>query len=174
MVQQRMCVPVFFYAYRPYLNKQFPEDSGFSVTMFENGVMVYSRFINQNVCAEKQVFSLDPGIYNEYMCILDSCTNWLQSAPDYLRNTEQGVFASCFAYDGVEPIHIWNINRMICEPFASFNGLWARRLYLLFEEVASLFIRYGISLSLDNFYWNPSLIQPVTRPDYGMNTSVAT
>lgn len=173
MIQQRMCVPVFFYAYKPFLDKQFPEDSGFSITLFENGVLVYCRFVNQNTCAERRTFLLDPGIYHEYRSVLEPSLGWLSVAPGDLRNGEPAAFASCFAFDGIEPIHVWNPDSMSREPFGSANGVWARRLCLLFEEVAILLARYGIGLSLDNFYWNPALINPVIIPEYATNTSLA-
>ena len=79
-------------------------------------------------------------------------------------------YASSFAFDGYDPIRIWGINQLLCEPTGSEAGFFARHLYVLFEDVANLFAENGVRLSLDGFTWDSNQIRPFRKSQIGYSS----
>ena len=162
-MNQYSCAPVFFYAYRPFANKQSENDGGFSVTLFENGSLVYCRFAEGSVCIDQKAFFFRQELNNAYRDLLLRSAGWLTTVPPIMRLPGEHRSASCFAYDGVEPIHVWDLDDLVLQPFASPAGLYARRLHMLFEEVSILLSAYGIFLKADSFWWDPAVLVPADQ-----------
>ena len=98
-----------------------------------------------------------------FFALLRNAASWLGSSPVDLRASNVSPYASSFAFDGYDPIRIWGMNELICEPACSETGFFSRHLYVLFEDVANLFAENGIRLTLDGFTWDSNRIRPFRK-----------
>ena len=98
-----------------------------------------------------------------FFSLLRNAGSWLGSSPVDLRASNVSPYASSFAFDGYDPIRIWGMNELICEPACSETGFFARHLYVLFEDVANLLMENGIRLTLDGFTWDNAAIRPFRK-----------
>ena len=83
--------------------------------------------------------------------------------PCDLRGANVTPYASSFAFDGYDPIRVWGINDLLCQPAGSQAGFFTRHLYVLFEDVANLFAENGIRMTLDGFTWDTEQIRPFRK-----------
>ena len=65
--------------------------------------------------------------------------------------------------NGYNPIVIWEMNRLICEPTCSELGYFSRHIYVLFEDIASMLSKCGVHLSLDGFTWDAAKVHPFRK-----------
>lgn len=156
--------PVFQYKFRPFAQEGFiPEDGGFTVLFYENGILSFSTYNANGLFMDELCFTLPGRVLQCFYGLLRNASSWLPSTPADLRGNEAAVYGSSFAFDGYDPIRVFGMNSLICEPCGSPGGYFARHLYVLFEDVCNLFMEYGITLSLDGFTWNAEMIRPFRK-----------
>ena len=163
------CKPVFRYQFRPTGHDSRPQDGGFCVLLYENCILSFSVYNVDGSFLDEQCFSLPSNVLQCFYALLRNASSWLGSTPCDLRGQQVTPYASSFAFDGYDPIRVWGINALLCEPCGSPSGFFARHLYVLFEDIANLFNTSGITLSLDGFVWNPDRIHPFRKSQ--LNTS---
>ena len=108
-------------------------------------------------------FSLPGRVMQCFFSLLRNAGSWLGASPVDLRASNVSPYASSFAFDGFDPIRIWGMNELICEPACSEMGFFARHLYVLFEDVANLLAEKGIRMTLDGFTWDNNMIRPFRK-----------
>lgn len=139
-------------------------DGGFSVILYENAILSFSTYSVDGGFIDELCFSLP--IRSTMQCfysLLRNAGSWLGATPCDLKGSGPAPYASSFAFDGYDPIRIWNINQLLCEPTGSESGFFARHLYVLFEDVANLFAESGVHLLVDGFTWNTDKIHPFRK-----------
>ena len=157
------CKPVFQYKFRPLLHGNRAPDGGFVVILYENRILSFSTYDAGGAFVDELCFSLPGRVLQCFYSLLRNAGSWLGSTPCDLRGSEVAPYASSFAFDGYDPVRVWNMNQLLCEPTGSEDGFFARHLYVLFEDVANLFAENGIRLALDGFTWDQSRIQPFRK-----------
>ena len=155
--------PVFQYKFRPLLHGNRAPDGGFCVILYENRILSFSTYDANGAFLDELCFSLPGRVLQCFYSLLRNAGSWLGSTPCDLRGSDVSPYASSFAFDGYDPVRVWNMNQLLCEPTGSEDGFFARHLYVLFEDVANLFAENGIRLSLDGFTWDQSRIQPFRK-----------
>ena len=155
--------PVFQYKFRPLLQDQRLMDGGFSVILYENRILSFSTYNAAGQFVDELCFSLPMRVIQCFYGLLRNASSWLGDTPCDLRGATITTYASSFAFDGYDPIRIWGINDLLCQPSGSQAGFFTRHLYVLFEDVANLFAENGIRLTLDGFTWDAGRIQPFRK-----------
>ena len=158
--------PVFQYKFRPLMPDGRAPDGGFSVILYENRILSFSTYDANGAFLDELCFALPGRVMQCFYSLLRNAASWLGMTPCDLRGGAYSAYASFFAFDGYEPIRVWGINELLCEPTGSEAGFFARHLYVLFEDVANLFAENGIRLSLDGFTWNGQQITPFRKNQF--------
>ena len=164
MIAGYSCKPVFQYQFRPLSNQDHvAQDGGFCVILYENRILSFSTYDVNGRFMDELCFSLPGHVMQCFFSLLRIAGSWLGSSPMDLRSEGAAPYASSFAFDGYDPIRIWGMNDLICEPACSESGFFARHLYVLFEDVANLLMENGIRLTLDGFTWDNAAIRPFRK-----------
>lgn len=163
MITGQTVKPVFQYKFRPLIQDQRLMDGGFTVMLFENRILSFSTYDASGAFIDELCFSLPQRIIPCFYGLLRNASSWLGDTPCDLRGACTTAYASSFAFDGYEPIRVWGINDLLCQPSGSQLGFFTRHLYVLFEDVANLFADNGIRLTLDGFTWDANRIQPFRK-----------
>ncbi len=163
--------PVFRYKFRPFSQSSAPSDGGFCVILYENGIMSFSIYDAAGAFLDELCFSLPNRVLHCFYGLLRNASSWLSAAPSDLRGADAVLYGSSFAFDGYDPIRVYGMNSLVCEPCGSMQGFYARHLYVLFEDVSNLFAEQGITLSLDGFSWDSGRIRPFRKNQSNTITS---
>ena len=155
--------PVFQYKFRPLRNDSRAMDGGFTVILYENRILSFSIYDVSGAFLDELCFSLPGRVLQCFYGLLRNASSWLGDTPCDLRGASRTPYASSFAFDGYDPIRVWGINDLLCQPSGSQEGFFARHLYVLFEDVANLFAENGVRLTLDGFTWDTSRIHPFRK-----------
>jgi len=163
MIAGYSCRPVFQYQFRPLVHDFRAADGGFCIILYENRILSFSTYDAAGLFIDELCFSLPGRVMQCFFSLLRNAGSWLGSSPVDLRASNISPYASSFAFDGYDPIRIWGMNELICEPACSESGFFARHLYVLFEDVANLLAENGIRLTLDGFTWDNNMIRPFRK-----------
>ena len=155
--------PVFQYKFRPLIQDHRVMDGGFCVILYENRILSFSTYHADGTFADELCFSLPARVIQCFYGLLRNAASWLGDTPCDLRGSSISPYASSFAFDGYDPIRVWGINDLLCQPSGSQEGFFARHLYVLFEDVANLFAENGIRMTLDGFTWDANKIRPFRK-----------
>ena len=156
--------PIFQYKFRPFApGGGLPADGGFTVILYENGILSFSTYDAQGFFLDELCFSLPGRMLQYYYSLLRNAVSWLPSTPNDLRGGEKSLYGSSFAFDGYDPIRVFSMNALLCEPCGNPAGFFARHLYVLFEDICNLLTEYGITLSMDGFTWDADRIRPFRK-----------
>ena len=155
--------PVFQYKFRPLMQDRRVLDGGFCVILYENRILSFSTYGADGRFLDELCFSLPVRVIQCFYGLLRNASNWLGATPCDLRGANVTPYASSFAFDGYDPIRVWGINDLLCQPAGSEAGYFTRHLYVLFAAVANLFAENGVRMSLDGFTWDPERIQPFRK-----------
>ena len=162
--------PIFQYKFRPFARDVQPQDGGFCVILYENGILSFSTYDANGAFLDELCFSLPGRVLQCFYGLLRNASSWLPSTPNDLRGQTESLYGSSFAYDGYDPIRVWGMNSLLNEPCGSAGGFFARHLYVLFEDISNVLAEYGINLTLDGFTWTEQ-IHPFRKNQ--MHTSAA-
>lgn len=160
------CKPIFQYKFRPIGQGSAPADGGFCIILYENGILSFSLYDAVGAFMDELCFSLPNRVLQCFYGLLRNASSWLGATPCDLRGGEKVAYGSSFAFDGYDPIRVWGMNALICEPCGSAGGFFARHLYVLFEDVSNLFAENGITLTLDGFNWDGTKIRPFRKNQF--------
>lgn len=160
------CKPVFQYKFRPLPQGSAPVDGGFCIILYENGILSFSIYNAAGAFIDELCFSLPNRVLQCFYSLLRNASSWLGATPCDLRGSESPAYGSSFAFDGYDPVRVWGMNSLICEPCGSAGGFFARHLYVLFEDVSNLFAENGITLTLDGFTWDGGKIRPFRKNQF--------
>ena len=164
MIAGYSCKPVFQYQFRPLTNQEHrAADGGFCVILYENRILSFSTYDVSGRFLDELCFSLPGRAMQCFFALLRNASSWLGSSPVDLRASNVSPYASSFAFDGYDPIRIWGMNELICEPACSEAGFFSRHLSVLFEDVANLLADNGIRMTLDGFTWDNAMIRPFRK-----------
>ena len=163
MITGQTIKPVFQYKFRPLIQDQRLMDGGFTVMLFENRILSFSTYDASGAFIDELCFSLPQRVIPCFYGLLRNASSWLGDTPCDLRGAAATAYGSSFAFDGYDPIRVWGINDLLCQPSGSQLGFFTRHLYVLFEDVANLFAENGIRLTLDGFTWDANRIQPFRK-----------
>ena len=155
--------PVFQYKFRPLLQDQRAMDGGFCVILYENRILSFSTYRVDGSFIDELCFSIPVRVIHCFYGLLRNAGSWLGDTPCDLRGASITPYASSFAFDGYDPIRVWGINDLLCQPAGSQAGFFARHLYVLFEDVANLLAENGIRMTLDGFTWDTEKIHPFRK-----------
>jgi len=155
--------PVFQYKFRPLMQDRRAPDGGFSVILYENRILSFSTYDANGGFIDELCFSLPGKVIQCFYGLMRNASSWLGATPCDLRGAEVTPYASSFAFDGYDPIRVWGINDLLCQPAGSEGGFFTRHLFVLFEDVANLFAENGIHLTLDGFTWDMDKIRPFRK-----------
>ena len=156
--------PVFQYKFRPFAQEgTLPSDGGFTILFYENGILSFSTYDSHGLFMDELCFTLPGRVLQYFYGLLRNASSWLPSTPQNLQGPEKSLYGSSFAFDGYDPIRVFGMNQLLCEPCGSPAGFFARHLYVLFEDVSNLFAEYGINLTMDGFSWNTEKIRPFRK-----------
>ena len=155
--------PVFQYKFRPLLQDQRAMDGGFCVILYENRILSFSTYRVDGSFIDELCFALSPRVIPCFYGLLRNAGSWLGDTPCDLRGASITPYASSFAFDGYDPIRVWGINDLLCQPAGSQAGFFARHLYVLFEDVANLLAENGVRMTLDGFTWDTARIHPFRK-----------
>ena len=156
--------PVFQYKFRPFAQEgALPSDGGFTVLFYENGILSFSTYDAHGAFLDELCFALPGRVMQFFYGLLRNAGSWLPFTPPRLQGQEKSAYGSSFAFDGYDPIQIFGMNALICEPCGSPAGFFARHMYVLFEDVSNLFADCGIHLTLDGFSWDSEKVRPFRK-----------
>ena len=155
--------PVFQYKFRPLVQDHRVLDGGFCVILYENRILSFSTYRADGSFIDELCFSLPVWVRQCFDSLLRNASSWLGDTPCDLRGSGASPYASSFAFDGYDPVRVWGINDLLCQPAGSQAGFFTRHLYVLFEDVANLFAKCGIRMTLDGFTWDSDRIQPFRK-----------
>ena len=155
--------PVFQYKFRPLMQDHRVMDGGFCVILYENRILSFSTYDVNGAFVDELCFSLPLRVIQCFYSLLRNASSWLGDTPCDLRGSNVTPYASSFAFDGYNPIRIWGINELLCQPASSEAGFFTRHLYVLFEDVANLFAENGVRMTLDGFTWDADRIRPFRK-----------
>ena len=172
MIPQPPCRAVFKYEYRPLTMsyRRVPRDGGFSLTVYENNMAVFSMYeltdwgdmhaevISRNAPrarSTQSVYRLDEEFANRYLAILKRWDSWIRDLDKNICMPEGSTprYCSRLGFHGYEMI--------TCDepvllsqhaPLTSPEGRSARLLMPMFEAIAVLLADYHIHLQFNN--WN--------------------
>jgi|GEM_PF-2111610 len=171
MIARYNCKPVFQYKFRPFGQDSRAADGGFSVLFYENCILSFSIYATDGSFLDELCFSLPSRTLQLFYALLRNASNWLPSTPCDLRGSGDSIYGSSFAFDGYDPVRVWGMNQLLCEPTGSAGGFFARHLYVLFEDVCNLFAESGIHMSLDGFSWDNDRIRPFRKNQMNQSTA---
>ena len=155
--------PVFQYKFRPLMQDRRAPDGGFCVILYENRILSFSTYDVNGAFIDELCFSLPGKVIQCFQGLLRNASSWLGATPCDLQGAGVSPYASSFAFDGYDPIRVWGINDLLCQPAGSQAGFFARHLYVLFEDVANLLAENGIRMTLDGFTWDANKIRPFRK-----------
>ena len=155
--------PVFQYKFRPLKSDSRAADGGFTVILYQNRILSFSIYDVNGGFLDELCFSLPNRVLDCFYSLLGNASSWLGACPCDLRGRGTAGYASSFAFDSYEPIRVWGINDLLCQPTGSEGGFFTRHLYVLFEDVANLFAESGIRLSIDGFTWDGARVHPFRK-----------
>ena len=155
--------PVFQYKFRPLMQDRRAPDCGFCVILYENRILSFSTYDVSGAFLDELCFSLPLRVIQCFYGLLRNAASWLGATPCDLKGATYSPYASSFAFDGYDPIRVWSMNDLLCQPAGSEEGFFARHLYVLFEDVSNLFAENGIQLTLDGFTWDADVIRPFRK-----------
>lgn len=155
--------PVFQYKFRPLMQDRRAPDGGFCVILYENRILSFSTYDVNGAFIDELCFSLPGKVIQCFQGLLRNASSWLGATPCDLQGAGVSPYASSFAFDGYDPIRVWGINDLLCQPAGSEAGFFTRHLLVLFEDVSNLFAESGISLTLDGFTWDPARVHPFRK-----------
>ncbi len=125
--------------------------------------MSFSIYDAAGAFLDELCFSLPSQVLYQFYGLLRNASSWLASAPPDLRGSDAGLYGSSFAFDGFDPIRVYGMNSLVCEPCGSMAGFYSRHLYVLFEDIINIFAGHGITMTLDGFSWDSSRIHPFRK-----------
>ena len=158
--------PVFQYKFRPLAQDRRAPDGGFCVILYENRILSFSTYDVRGAFIDELCFSFPGRVIQCFYGLLRNASSWLGATPCDLRGSDVAPYASSFAFDGYEPIRVWGVNELLCQPSGSEAGFFTRHLLVLFEDVANLFAESGVNLTLDGFTWDPARITPFRKSQF--------
>ena len=167
MIAGYSCKPVFQYQFRPLIVQGHrAADGGFCIILYENRILSFSTYDVNGRFLDELCFSLPGRVLQCFFSLLNVAKSWLGSSPVDLRASNISPYASSFAFAGYDPIRIWGMNELICEPSGSEKGFYSRHIYVLFEDIANLLADQGIWMTLDGFTWDSSRIHPFRKNQF--------
>lgn len=165
MIQGNDTAAVFWYVYRP-LEKAGPGDGGFRLTLYENDILVYTMFNEMRQPVQTLNFTLPEAFRLRVMDALDAAAWWLEDIPAHLSAGRPAADAAMIGVAGFPMVVLDEMEQTAALPFATPRGHWARRLYLLLEDVSEMLAAHGIYLEPRRFGWNPDSVFPSEEPLY--------
>ena len=163
MIAGSGCKPVFQYKFRPLAQDDRNADGGFCVILYENCILSFSTYDANGVFMDELCFSLPTRVLQCFYGLLRNASSWLGSTPCDLRGQVMTPYASSFAFDGYDPVRVWGMNALLCEPCGSAGGFFARHLYVLFEDISNLFAENDVNLTIDGFTWSNDRVRPFRK-----------
>jgi len=161
MNQAPACGPVFHYIYRPLSGRTHPEDGGFTVTLYDNDVLVFTVFAAPCYPVSTNAFLLPESVRLDYFALVDQADAWLKTQPANLRGSDTPAFSSFFGFDGHPPFIVSDMPLLASLPCGDPIGRSARKLYVLFEDFAALLQHTGFTMTLNSFTWDPAGVTPL-------------
>ena len=115
--------PIFQYKFRPFgQGTSLPADGGFTILYYENGIVSFSTYDAHGLFLDELCFTLPGRVLQCFYGLLRNASSWLPSTPADLRGQEKCLYGSSFAFDGYDPIRVFGINSLLCEPCGSPGG----------------------------------------------------
>ena len=119
--------PIFQYKFRPFPQQgSEPADGGFTILLYENGILSFSTYDARGLFLDELCFTLPGRVLQCFYGLLRNASSWLPSTPNDLRGQGEAAYGSSFAYDGYDPIRVFGMNSLLCEPCGSAGGGFGR------------------------------------------------
>jgi len=155
MIPQPDCAAVFHYAYRPLSAemKHTPDDGGFTLTLFQDNRLVAIHYNGQMLAQQQVTYRLPTEAKMKLLALLDSHEPVLRSLPErmFLPQGMQPRFLSRFGFEGHPFLCTEDIPQLVRLDFGDPVGRAARYLCAFFEDVAELFVPYGVEFYLNGY-----------------------
>lgn len=163
MIEGPEIAALFWYIHRPMGKAAAPGDGGFTVTLYENDTLVFTMFNDMRMPVQSLTFPVPPSLREWYLMALDSADWWLRQMPLNLRSSHPPTSASLIGFWKHPMYVIEEIEEMASAPFATQQGHYARRLYLMLEDVSEMLAGCGLYLGPRQFTWDQRMIIPLEQ-----------
>lgn len=157
--------PLFWYIYSPRATRGRKKSNaeGFNVALYSDGSLVYSKYDEYNRLQEYSCFQLPLEVTDNYLMMLQSESWWLRSLPMHIRSQQAVPDYSCmFGFAGHPLFTCDELLKMTLLGDDNRNGVYARRLHVMFEFVTELLYNHGVLMLVNQFGWDWQRIQPMT------------
>ena len=113
-----------------------PDDGGFSVNLFEENMLVYTRYAVDGSVIKEWQFAVPPRVIMEYMATVNHARGWVRGMFPCLRVGEHAPrYISRIGIDGFPIFLMEDIQALMNCPFRSARGHYARMMYNLLEAL---------------------------------------
>lgn len=165
MIEGPEVAALFWYIHRPMGKSAMPGDGGFTVTLYENDALIFTVFNDMRTPIQSLTFPVPCELREQYMALLNASDWWLRSLPLNLRASQPPAHASLLGFCGHPMFVVEDIEIMAAAPFATQQGHFARRLYLMLEDLSEMLAGYGLYLEPARFTWDQRMISPLPPSD---------
>lgn len=165
MIEAPTSSPVFRYAFRPLACRQYPDDGGFSVTLFTNDTLAFNVVDIYKRSRLLMWFQVSPDVKKDYFALLDHADWWLFQVPTVMREDGQVQFTSMFGFDTHQALVVDDLPLLSQRPYGDPVGRYARHLFALHEDISDMLLHHGFQMQLDGFSWDTRVVAPVPRPN---------
>ena len=156
-----MSKAIFCYGYIPDPSWR-PKDGGFCVNFYDDDTLAFTCFDTRANPVSEVRFALPPAIKVAfYACIAPA--GWMKNMYPIMRLGEgmRPRYASRIGIDGYPLFLIEDFDELMNCPFRSGRGHYARMMYNLLEDIATVFSQAGLDLTPVSFFWDENRIRPI-------------
>ena len=155
---------IFVYAYVP-TRPTGPEDGGFSVNLFEENMLAYTRYAVDGSVIREWRFAVPPRVIMQYMATINHARGWLKDMYACIRLGESARYTCRIGIDGFPLFLMEDIQGLMDCPFRSARGHYARMMYNLLEDISTEFYHEGFNLWPEGFAWDANRNTPTQITD---------
>lgn len=168
MVKTMGPYPLFWYIYSPRISqgRRKTDSQRFNVALYSDGSLVYNELDEYNRNIGCSYFQLPTEVTDGFLQMLQCESWWLRTLPLHLRS-QQAVpdYSSMFGFAG-HPLFICDeLLKMRQLADDDRNGVYARRLHVVFEFIAEMLYDHGVMLMVDRVKWDWRKIQPLPQEE---------
>ena len=131
-----------------------PEDGGFSVNLFENNLLQYTRYAVDGTVLKEWQFAVPPRVIMTYMATVEHARGWIRGMFPCMRAGQNARYCCRIGIDGFPIFLLEDLQELMNCPFRSARGHYARMMYNLLEDISTEFYQAGFDLRLDGFSWD--------------------
>ena len=157
---------LFVYAYVPNVPRN-PEDGGFLINLFEDDRLTFTHYAADRSVLQEYRFAVPPRLRMGYLACVDTARPWLSQMYQVMRAGEAARYSCRIGIDGYPLFLVEDFEALMNCPFRSARAHYARKMYLLLEDIATELFQAGFTMTPQSFMWDDGRVRPIDAASAG-------